>query len=170
MKEKCAPFPRSNATNAYDLMNDVCKDILAVPARMNMDNWVSSRSDMSRAKQLTFPKVTPPECGTIACFAGWVNLEATGKSGGGSDASNILAPYPSYRVNVWGTKEFDYSNPKINRLRNALDNAYLNMRVRKDRKDLTPGTRAYARVVVKRFRKIMKRFKTQLQATPVNQK
>jgi hypothetical protein len=60
------PLPRSRAKTAYDLVSDVIRAILAEPKRVDMGVY--------RDKRL--PEDGGPACGTVACFAGWVNILA----------------------------------------------------------------------------------------------
>lgn len=65
---KISKLPRSQATNAYDLLNDVIVAIRAEPLRLDMGSWLTP-ADMafsSRDRQ--------PACGTVACVAGWTAI------------------------------------------------------------------------------------------------
>lgn len=60
-------LPRSNATNGWDLCEDVCQAILEEPKRVDMNDtlwFVDPRN------------ANAPACGTVGCFAGWVNVLA----------------------------------------------------------------------------------------------
>lgn len=57
-----APLPRSKATNAYDLLDEIKQLILEEPRNYDQTLWMRYfRNDSRQA----------PPCGTVACVAGW---------------------------------------------------------------------------------------------------
>lgn len=88
-EEDLSSIPCSSATNAYDLLEDVKAVIKADPKRYNQEIWVSSinPSVLSATNRDGYSVVDTiedddlasyqeadrmPECGTVACVAGWV--------------------------------------------------------------------------------------------------
>lgn len=65
---KLKPLPRSKAKTAYGLISDVIRAIEAEPKRIDMNTFGSAR----------LPQHGGPACGTVGCFAGWVNVLAGG--------------------------------------------------------------------------------------------
>ena len=64
--------PRSKATNAYDLLNDVARAITEEPRRINMRWWTfffQGEALNNWANQLHQEDL--PACGTVGCIAGW---------------------------------------------------------------------------------------------------
>ena len=61
--------PRSDATNAYDLLEDVIACIEQEPKRLDMREWLVTDMPRNRAY---------PQCGTIGCVAGWTVALSTG--------------------------------------------------------------------------------------------
>jgi len=134
--------PRSDATNVYDLLQDVKQAILEEPRRVDM-NFVAYVDD--RTRQWTNPRtgrkeVMPaPSCGTVGCFAGWTMLlagmtpgQAGSKWTGG--AKDILGPL-NYKFTGSDGALCDVFNW-------GAGDGILSMK---------PGTRAYARAVCKRI-------------------
>jgi len=64
-----ARVPRSKATNAFDLLNDVVAVIREEPRRIYMPMWFVHGLDELRK---VFGRRKRPACGTAACVAGWV--------------------------------------------------------------------------------------------------
>lgn len=78
-------LPRlSQATNAYDLLNDVIAAIEAEPKRMDMSTWISKEGE-----DYTKTKSYGPQCGTVACIAGW---------------GTILTVDPNLPLQVWNAQ------------------------------------------------------------------
>lgn len=80
--------PRSHATNAYDLLNEVRTLILDEPKRYNQTIYLRRRQ---KPGQKGFPG-----CGTIGCVAGWVytlksrKRKSTDTDGVADEAAKIL--------------------------------------------------------------------------------
>lgn len=73
--------PKSDATNAYDLLTDVIQAILEEPKRFCMLSWrMTKGAELFNELQFTDPDggasrthtVTYPRCGTVGCIAGWI--------------------------------------------------------------------------------------------------
>lgn len=62
--------PVSKATNAYDLLADVCRVIREEPARYFQDRFYVA--DTTAQRHWLDGRREPPMCGTMACRAGWV--------------------------------------------------------------------------------------------------
>lgn len=145
-----APLPVSTATNAYERMQEVNRAILEEPARLHMGGWCLSFQDPMQAKSVSGRK-SAPACGTIGCYAGWVNFL-------NGDYTNRVHP---------GLRALEILAKNEGPLSISLYNAFL-MPVRDDYNNpLSSGTRAYARAVVKRFRAIMKEYEKELKAVPI---
>lgn len=69
--EQRALVPRSNAKNAYDLMNDAIASIEAQPLRLYMGDWLID-------EPYRYRYMARPECGVIACAAGWIAINRFG--------------------------------------------------------------------------------------------
>ena len=62
-------LPKSDATNAYDLLTDVCKVIDAEPKRINMGFVCIRGAALQRTYGCIHLEI--PSCNTIGCIAGW---------------------------------------------------------------------------------------------------
>lgn len=63
-------MPKSTATNAYELLDEIKALALEEPKRIDMNNWRLSDGDV-------FPALTRrgyPACGTVGCIGGWVEV------------------------------------------------------------------------------------------------
>lgn len=67
VRPKFSRVPKSKATNAYELLSEVCQAITEEPKRMNLMNWSLSPKQVVQMK-------APPACGTVGCIAGWVTF------------------------------------------------------------------------------------------------
>lgn len=66
-------YPVSTAENAYQLIDEVIAAIREEPKRVNMGMWVHTVECLRELYPAARTKPTAlPECGTIACVAGWV--------------------------------------------------------------------------------------------------
>lgn len=86
------PIPLSTAKTAWGLLKDVRKAIKAEPARANMTicQRIYDALDIEYRQQYDQP--TPP-CGTVGCFAGWIEIKAGTRHGLMCfDASEIVEP------------------------------------------------------------------------------
>lgn len=61
---------------AWDLCEEVCRDMLEEPKRVNMTIITANSREFNRTANLTeiFPAGVPA-CGTAGCFAGWITLK-----------------------------------------------------------------------------------------------
>ena len=60
-------LPVSKATNAYELLEEVCQAITEEPLRYNQQTWIDQNIGLRREFEEEVPA-----CGTMACIAGWV--------------------------------------------------------------------------------------------------
>lgn len=130
-------IPKSKAKNAFDLLSEVQRLILAEPKRYNQAVWLSHGS----------PKTDPayPSCGTIGCVAGWV---ATLKG-----AQSTAAKHTVERA----TEVLGLSKDQVWDL---FDGGALDATAR-------PGTLTYARAGVRHIRRFQKAHREQLLAKKV---
>jgi hypothetical protein len=63
--------PRSDANNAYDLLDDVVACIEAEPLRLAQGTWIALGRDLSTLIRLSNVE-RGPACGTAGCVAGWM--------------------------------------------------------------------------------------------------
>ena len=68
------PMPVSTATNAYDLLDDVKALALEEPKRIAMGWWLVQNGYSSDALLVRVLKGGFPECGTVGCVGGWVEV------------------------------------------------------------------------------------------------
>lgn len=67
-KHATSKLPTSKAKNAYELLTEIRRLILAVPKRYNQRWWLSrERGRFSEHHMDRYPA-----CGTVGCVAGWV--------------------------------------------------------------------------------------------------
>lgn len=160
MAKKLTPLPVSKARNAYELMQEVNRTILEEPKRLYMGSWVTAFKETRIETRLSDRmKFCTPSCGTVGCYAGWVTLLKLNQNLYSMAEEEALVLLTGERYPVYDSVEY--------RLRSALDNAFCNTEVYADPfmfRELTPGTRAYARAVVKRFRAIMDQYEDVLKA------
>jgi hypothetical protein len=141
-------IPRSKAKNAYDLLSEVARLILAEPKRYAQEFYLSH--GMPNGKPNSAALAGYPACGTVGCVAGWVTtLKATTESPflhTGQKAENILG----LSTNQAG-ELFDASA-----LYGVTDG------------DIPPPqTRAYAKLGAKHIRLFQRRYRAQLKAKAV---
>ena len=165
-------FP--NARNAYELMEAVNKELLAEPARLNMRHWIAAYKNLAEVQEYVLPSpgarrsiahhAAAPQCGTVACYAGWVaNLTHRSRV----TCSNV----EETALRILAGDEYDRSG-----LRFALHEAFNTTSVFRTiktgktagrRVNVKPGTRRYAGLVVQRFKSIMAQFEGELRTRPV---
>lgn len=154
--------PRTKATNAYDVLDDVCAAIIEEPLRYYQNEWLIRGANKIRghfrmmlngAKQAE----QPPRCATVGCRAGWICVLTDGREGTRSDrimcrAKEILGL--DLTKDEFSEFYFEKDISDLFEWRSHMDGA-------------KPGTRAYARAGVREIRAFMKKWKTRLQNTPV---
>lgn len=128
MKPK--PLPRSNARTAWDLLQDVKRAITREPRRADMRTF---QGDWK-------PQKGGPACGTVGCFAGWVNVLANSEP-------NVWHPLAAERLLGTG---LDYQFQKLGVFRYVF-----NAGAGDSCQTTNPGTRAHARAVVQRINRFM---------------
>lgn len=151
---KLAPTPRSNATNAYELLNDVCRVVLEEPKRAYMTTYISAFQDPSTAK------IGGPACGTVGCIAGWVGIlkRPRGAQNGddvrGYDESGCRNTMDERAEGLLGLSTDDLFTSDLYDTAGATT-------------EYTYGTRDYARAVVRKIRAFQKQHRAQLLAKAV---
>jgi hypothetical protein len=71
-------IPRTNATNAYDLLTDVITCIENEPRRLSMDHWfVRGRQLVGLLTDADLSPDDGPACDTAGCVAGWIVMLTT---------------------------------------------------------------------------------------------
>lgn len=174
VRTKFRKIKLSTATNAYDLLNDVCTAILAEPARIDMGAWFRKvfrktfKPLSGRIAEGRRTYVNAPRCGTVGCIAGWMRtLTVEGFDPGemmltevSFPAKNMLCGSVNERMRAHiealfhGTK-FAHHGDASNGL---TPYPFPNHRV---------GTKAYARDVVANIRDFQYRFSTELRARDI---
>jgi hypothetical protein len=162
MKRKKAPIPRSNATNAYDLLSDVAKVMLAEPKRVNMARWIErvTPSRAAREGEEWEKDIIPsgaPDCGTVGCIAGWILLLLKRVEPGISiayQATDLLG----------GTYATQLCHPPPTPTSNDPEHLPYTRHLFLGSVSGRPGTRAYARRVVKRIHTFQQIHKVALKA------
>lgn len=137
-------IPRSNAQTVYDLLQDVKQAILEEPKRVHMGFFCIFGDHLqSRLQQ------KGPSCGTVGCFAGWVNLLA-GRSrtqidtmSGASQAQQILGTDLNYEL---PRDAHRYAYETFNVFDFGFGDGISGIKY---------GTRAYARAVVRRINRFI---------------
>ncbi len=143
-----APVPRSQATNAYDLLEDVCKAILEEPRRYNQGEWLKRYY----LGQVNTGLYNLPDCGTVACVAGWTAVLAQGRSAAAVEwqAQQILGLNPDQCEEL-------FSGGAVQELWMHETNRSIYMMPR-------PGTAEYAEFGVRHIRAFMAKYEAQLKA------
>ncbi len=123
-------IPVSKATTAWGLLRDVKRAITEEPKRANMGTYCCLQS----------PKNNGPRCGTVGCFAGWVELLR------GYEPVRVTGHFLA--MDILGN-DLDYD---------TVDGGWLVFNAGEgDACDTTRyGTRAHARAVVQRINKFMR--------------
>lgn len=154
--------PTSGATNAYQLLGDVCAAVEEEPKRLWMSNWLlRGKDEIESAISGSFndrPVPTEaPSCGTMGCVAGWVvalhsphsRLDPEEKA-----EDIVLGKRDFYADPDFGTEEYD----RYTDLRNLFLDDF------PEDRGIKPGTKAYVRHVVKRIKAFMRKHKVALVA------
>lgn len=119
-------IPHSRARNSYNLLKDVQKAILTEPRRVYMDTWnglpnVFDNDGEPFGAFSLCQFVDFPECGTVGCISGWMNLLSaskletlkTGFQGMRHTAGVLLPPSIDKETNklCFGREDGDYPFP-----------------------------------------------------------
>lgn len=142
-------LPKSNATTVRELLNDVKQALLEEPKRANMGRFVASRDRSDGSYDY-------PSCGTVGCFAGWIGILA------GVSPDNRALGNSADRVamDILGW-DLGYVFRGRNRYNEAQNYGYFNsgegdgLEGMVDKGQPKRGTRAYARLVIKRVNRFM---------------
>jgi len=144
---KFRPIPLSKATNAYDLMKDVCRDILRAPRRIRMGTVQSLQGDPHGS----LPDNFYAGCGAAGCAAGWVAFERGVKTRETDTAERILGKDLHYN-----TVCSDESLPLLKGRGWGHDNSYVfNAGVGDVVAHTYQGTKEHAEAVVERLKRFM---------------
>ncbi len=159
-------YERSEATNAYELLADVRKAILAEPRRYDQGTYKASVARIRQAKE----ENKAPACGTMACVAGWcVALKTPGMfkrlAGGQIEkrAARLLAGPAS-------TDPYAYADSLYDRVMDLFDGGGIEeflLETEGHRHVPNIGTRAYARLGARRIKKFMQDNEIELKAVKV---
>lgn len=133
--------PRSRATTSHGLLNALIRAVRTEPQRLLMDDWVVTFGQhFERAIH-----GLKPECGTIACAAGWIKILRRPRD---ADATTMIHGY---------TESFALSQfPVV--ARDAMSSLFYTF------PPFKPGTREYVDYVVAKIRAIQKEHGTDLKA------
>lgn len=125
-------IPLSKAKTAYGLVRDVQRTVLAEPLRVNMRTFTEDVSEEAEA----------PACGTVGCFAGWVNVLSRGRMAalGLDDAAATALLGESLNYAIPGGLGYMFNAGGGDRCGRT-----------------TPGTKAHARAVSNRIEGFIKR-------------
>jgi hypothetical protein len=134
---KLKSLPLSKAKTAYGLLQDVKRAMLAEPKRVTMTCFVGKQA----------PEENGPACGTVGCFAGWVNLLSGNFTPCADDdnAKNVLG----YDLNYF--LQGDGENLERNETFYVFNGGFGDGIT-----GLQQGTRRYAQAVVRRINRFIK--------------
>jgi hypothetical protein len=112
-----------------------------------------------------------PSCGTIGCYAGWTAILHGFRPSPSQIFHQIFFLEPRVALDVL-TGCANPSDPLRDALSSAFHDTAIVERIQSGKTagrvlKLRPGTRRYARAVVKRFQAIMDQYETRLRATTV---
>ena len=161
-----APLPLApiSVETAWDHMAWVNRIILAEPKRLNMASWVSTFKGVALWARYRNDILRKPACGTICCWAGWIVTTAgfdtlffhNGNSYSGVENQALKIIAGDNTILAYDLRE------AFGRTRVSVNDSPFRQH------ELTPGTRAYAREVVKGFRKVMVKHEVYLKALLVS--
>ncbi len=151
--------PRSRATNAYDLLNDVARAVLEEPKRLNMDHWL-----IVGKKTIKKMHVKEPMCNTVGCLAGWVTVLTRTPTieRAGCQPSKRRVSESAIQILAGEVPEGGGFVTPDDKFVNDLENLFHCFPYQR-----ASGTRAYAREVVKALRAFQKKHKSRLKRTKV---
>lgn len=137
------PMLRPGRYSLYQVMEKICEVIEEEPRRFDMGDWVMMLRGQNRGmcSKSELEKKKIPDCGTIGCFAGWGGVLLRGRE------------MPGYRfLKLFGVEReatyvYEYRDPVINVLDDLFGERY---------SKANPGTRAYAREILGKFKRFMK--------------
>ena len=138
---RVAPIRRSKATNAYDLLDDVCKVIAEEPKRYDQNRWGVTGW---RARRI-YPAEELPACGTVGCRAGWIVALTDGRQG--LDRAVRRFDVRDTAIRILGVKPSD--------VRRLFDASSV-------RNELCQGTPEYAAAGVRGLRRFMRKHRARL--------
>jgi len=167
-----APPAKSQATNVYDLLEDVCATILEEPRRYNQGEWGAVRGSQEWEY---LPETLHPDCGTVGCRAGWIVVKADGampmreEYGFAPRVNAILVPHRASQIlgklEAWtlldNAREYERD---INAL---FDESALTIESNDDEFLPLKGSREYAERGVAGLRAFMTKWNTYLKSLPI---
>lgn len=159
-------YERSKATNAYELLADVRRAILAEPRRYDQGTYKAGVARLKEAKKVD----AAPACGTMACVAGWcVALKTPGifkrLSGGRIEkrAARLLAGFAAI-------DPYAYTDSLHDRVMDLFDGGGIEdflYETKGHRRIPNVGTREYARVGARRIKRFMQENEIALKAVEI---
>jgi hypothetical protein len=151
-------IPTAKANNAYDLCLEVIDAMLEEPKRVNM-GYFCLLVGQGEEHASHYEVGQAPACGTIGCFAGWVNLITFDRNVANNHAQDlakaVLGEGLRYRFAGANGRLYHYFNA-------GGGDGILN------NPDAKPGTSEYAIAVVQRIRRFMKVNAKALKARTIN--
>ncbi len=148
-------YPTLTATNAYQLLDEVAAAIISEPRRLDMRHWVT---EARRLLKLSPKNV--PECGTVACAAGWicalVNPSMVANAAVTGDEDGVVA---RAREILGSNDKYDDFSCALGDLFQPAGNDLVGLRV---------GSKNYALAVVRRIRQLQHDYRDRLLDTPVS--
>jgi hypothetical protein len=140
---KLKALPISKAKTAYGLLQDVKRAIFGEPKRVTMGCFIGRKD----------PDENGPACGTVGCFAGWVNILSGNRSHHADDfeARETLGEDLTYYLARAGKK-----HDTVGATFEMHDTFYVFNAGHGDDIHLLPqGTRRYAQAVVRRINRFI---------------
>lgn len=172
-------LPKSAATNAYEVFNDIIRAIQEEPSRLDQTDWAYVGWRLARRGH-RFDHLPVPECNTVGCVAGWWCLltdpstalgeaRALGEASRGSFfPDRVERDLNCYPLLV----DSDARNPDVS-MREDLDMLF-SPSVTGDmdpddeyENNLVPGDPEYVPMVIDRIRVFQAKWETRLKATPI---
>lgn len=161
-------LPKSDATNAYELLDDACVFILEEPRRYDQSTWIGSLGRGSFDWNY-MADVIPP-CGTMVCIAGMcllskgISLIETMDSG--KRAADLLGFKYSHRTSDYGLRiDSEEEQDATRDIRNLFADDLLDGIPYDDAPKR--GTAEYAKLGVDRIRTFMAKYEARLKAKEV---
>jgi len=150
-------LPKSNATTVLELLDDVKRAILEEPRRANMNYlaykahkgivpWSCRLPQANGGVKYVHRDLPAPMCGTAGCFAGWVQLLV------GKTPEQTTRDWTEGAVQILGSDlDYYFFGP------DGSPHHVFNWGEGDGIVDIKPGTRAYARAVVRRINGFIER-------------
>lgn len=157
--------PRSQATNAYDLLNDLCNVVRAEPARLYMDTWAVAPWRLENfVKEENMTRI--PECGTAACVAGWTVALARPKRFTEELAADVAGHFSTLAQDLL-LPPYDFSQPQIGQDPYEMRKDLVRLFESFPPEEFKHGSDEYVDYVVQRIKKFQQKWATTLRAIPI---